>query len=591
MKIKQEISKKIRLWLNIYLGIIGIFSLIALIANFGFYLSHSLISILSDIITIVILAFILQEIIRWFLAKNPLEYLHERWFENLLALLLLVETIFPHTVMRILNSFLPNLSFKNLSLLYLSVIEIVILMGIIIKALRYSHLITRINLHPGAILSLSFAVIILSGAFMLMLPKSTVAGGMSFVNALFTSTSAVCVTGLIVVDTAAAFTFTGKVIIMLLIQVGGLGIMTLTTFFILTIGGSGISYKFRVLMKDLLSNESINEVTSLLFKIASFTFLIELIGAISIYYSIGGGFLSINPQKAFIAIFHSISAFCNAGFSLFSNNLMDSYAQSNYLFTSTIMLLIVLGGLGFTVLSNIAGLKPFGVARKKIRRQLSISSKVVIITTLALIFTGMLMMFITENYSYMPVWNFGEKLYHALFQSVSARTAGFNTLPIDRMTAASAMILIVLMWIGASPGSTGGGIKTTTFAVMALALYNYILDKDKIEIFHREIDRDSVQRAFLTVIASLFVLGLGSTMLVWLEPDKDPLNLIFEATSALGTVGLSRNVTYFIGSGGKVVLILLMYIGRIGVLTFFLAFYKPGKALHYSVPKESISIG
>ncbi|MFA6571536.1 MAG: potassium transporter TrkG, partial [Bacteroidota bacterium] len=219
------------------------------------------------------------------------------------------------------------------------------------------------------------------------------------------------------------------------------------------------------------------------------------------------------------------------------------------------------------------------------------SSKVVIITTICLIFGGGLLIFGVENYSFSPDMSAFDKFFHTLFQSVTSRTAGFNTLPIESMTAASAMIMIILMWIGASPGSTGGGIKTSTFAVVFLALINQIRGKEKIHIFKRQIPPENVHRAFLIVVSSILVLGIGCTILVWIEPDKQPLNLVFEAVSAIGTVGLSRNTSPYLGTGGKYLIILLMYIGRIGVLTFFLAFYKPGKELRYTLPQSPINVG
>jgi Trk-type K+ transport system membrane component len=184
-----------------------------------------------------------------------------------------------------------------------------------------------------------------------------------------------------------------------------------------------------------------------------------------------------------------------------------------------------------------------------------------------------------------------EKAYHSLFLSVTSRTAGFNISPTAALTPPVAIFVMMLMWIGASPGSTGGGIKTTTFALAVLSLINYIKGREKIEIFHREIDRNSINRAFMVILASVVVLGFGSMILIWIEPDKNALDLLFEATSAISTVGLSRDVTFHIGTGGKVVVILLMFIGRIGVLSFFMALFRPRGVRRYSLPKESIVVG
>ncbi len=212
-----------------------------------------------------------------------------------------------------------------------------------------------------------------------------------------------------------------------------------------------------------------------------------------------------------------------------------------------------------------------------------------LITTFILIFGGAGLIWIADMFY--PNMSFGEKMYHSLFFSVSARTAGFNTFPTELLSGASAMFLIVLMWIGASPASTGGGIKTTTFAVAFMAFINIIRGKERIELFHRQVSQDDIKRSFMIIFASLLVLGIGSSTLMIIEPNKNPIDLIFEATSALGTVGLSRNLTYYIGTGGKVVLILLMYIGRIGALNFFLSFFTPPRESKYSLPKANILIG
>jgi potassium uptake TrkH family protein len=543
--------------------------------------------LIYSIIDILILIFIIQELLRWFIVQGLVQYLKERWFDNLLAILLLINVVFPGTAIGIVSDILPQLSIKEVTILYFGIIQSAVIFAILMKTLRYNYLFSKIKLHPGAIFALSFAFLIISGSFLLMLPKATPQDNpIEYIDALFTSTSAVCVTGLVVVDTAKDFAPLGKVIILFLIQVGGLGVMTLTTFFASYLAG-GVSIHFRLMMKDMLSSENIGEVTGLLLKIVTYTFIIEFIGAILLYFFLVGNIYSFNWDYIFSAIFHSISAFCNAGFSLYSQNLVNM----NYYFSSVVMILIVLGGLGFTVLANITDLFPWKRDKQKFLHRLTISSKLVLITTFILIFCGALLIFAGDPFSFDNTLSAGDRFFHSLFNSVTARTAGYNTVPIEKLAMTSVLILIVLMWIGASPGGTGGGIKTTTISITLIALFKAIRGKDRVELFKRRIATQSIQKAFLVLLASLVVLSVMSIILIAIEPDKDPINLIFEVTSALGTVGLSRDVTFHLGDGGKLLIVLTMYIGRIGVLTFFSSLVKPKYEARYSLPNEGIMVG
>ena len=253
------------------------------------------------------------------------------------------------------------------------------------------------------------------------------------------------------------------------------------------------------------------------------------------------------------------------------------------------MLLIVFGGLGFVVHANL--IDYFRNKKKNKIIMLKIHTKIVLISTAFLIFVGGLIIFLFEPYAFAKNFSLFDKFFHSIFLSVTSRTAGFNTVPSELITPATTMVVILLMWIGASPGSTGGGIKTTTLSVVFITLYNFIIGKERVEIFKREINPDGIKLAFLVIVSSLLILGLGSTLMVWLEPDKDPLSLIFEATSAISTVGLSRAVTPSLGEGGKIMIISLMYIGRIGVLTFLLSLYKPKPEPKYKFPTENIVVG
>ncbi|TAL70294.1 MAG: hypothetical protein EPN82_03415 [Bacteroidetes bacterium] len=585
--IKAETTRILKKYLDVLLILIGILSVILLLLVIGFRLTPRQLSDVGTIINFIIIFYIIQEGLRWLFAAELLKYIRDRLFDNCLALILLLNLLFPSTSINIVTILMPQFTIKELTIIYIGIIQSVIIFTILLKILRYNYLFSKIKIHPGAIFALSFAFLIISGSLLLMLPKATPEGNtIKYIDALFTSTSAVCVTGLIVVDTAKDFAPLGKIIILFLIQTGGLGVMTLTTFFATYLAG-GVSIHFRVLMKDMLSSDNIGQVTNLLFRIITFTFVIEFIGAVFLYFFQGGSINYFHWDYFYSAVFHSVSAFCNAGFSLYSENLVNV----NFYFASVVMLLIVFGGLGFTVLGNLTELFPWRKDKQKFRHRLTVSSKLVIITTIILIFGGAFLIYFGDPFSFNKGLTSGERLFHSLFCSVTARTAGYNSIPIEKLAIPSALVLIVLMWIGASPGSTGGGIKTTTISITLISLYKSIRGKDRVEIFKRRIATLSIQKAFLVILASIVVLGIGSIIFMFIEPDKDAINLIFELTSAFGTVGLSRDVTPHLGDGGKLLIIITMYIGRIGVLTFFSSLVKPKYEARYSLPTEGLMVG
>lgn len=588
--LSYEQKKKFHKKLDYFLGVVGFISVLFIIILIGFYLSSETVWMINIVTDFIILLFIIEEILRFFITSQKLKHLKTRIIDHIVALLLLLKLIFHNSFIDITSYVFPQANDYQVLTINLLLIYFILLFIVFIKSLRYNYLLSKIKIHPGGIITLSFAFIIIVGSILLMLPKATPdTVHFKYIDALFTSTSAVCVTGLTSVDTATSFTFLGKLIILFLIQVGGLGVMTLTTFFAAFLAG-GISFKVRLMMKDLLSQESISEVANLLMKIALFTFVIEIIGALILYISLGGNFLFPDWNLIWISIFHSVSAFCNAGFSLFSDNLMNPLTYHNYLFTTTIMILIIFGGIGFTVLSNIVSLNPFSKQYKRIRYKLRLHTKLVLITTCLLILTGAFLIFITELYSGAN-YNIFESLYQSLFLSVTSRTAGFNIFPTEKLLAPTMFIIIILMWIGASPGSTGGGIKTSTISIAFLTFIKLIRGKERLELFNRQISEEIIKKSFIIIFASIIVLAIGVFFLLLFEPDKNSLDLIFEVTSALGTVGLSRGITSYLGDGGKTVIILTMFIGRIGALTFFMAFFRQQQESKYTLPYENIMIG
>lgn len=561
-------------------------SFVSIFFLLGFYLDsfwNSFFTILSDIILIV---FVVEEIIRFLIAYNYRNYLKSRRIEVSITILIIIRLILPNQSLELVSYLLPELNLGDLSLIFIVISQVVILFSIFIRILRYNSYLAKFNFHSGAIITISFVIVISIGTIFLMLPRMVLEDkALSFIDALFTSTSAVCVTGLVVVDTSSTFSPIGRIVLLTLIQIGGLGFMTLTTFIALVFAG-GMSVRVKVFMKDLLSQESISEGAGLLKRILAFTFLVEALGTLLLYFSLGGNFFDFDRHLFYDSIFHSVSAFCNAGFSVYSDGLMFHSVSTNYLYLSTVMILVILGGIGFFPLTDMSR----NIFKSNGLRKLKLSTKIVFITSISLILIGTLVFVVFEKDN-TDLFNVGDRIFQSLFLSVITRTAGFNSINLEVLSSATIMFCIILMWIGASPGSTGGGIKTSTFALTLVTLLNTIRGKGRVEIFNKEISPENIKQAGMVIISSLIFLGLSTTLLVWFEKDIEPLKLIFEATSAISTVGLSLGITSSLGLESKIVIIALMFVGRIGVLTFFLSLHKPQKEPNYKLPYEKIMIG
>lgn len=561
--------------------------LLSLILEYGFYVSSATERLFETVDIIVLLCFIAAQTVKLLLAPHRFEYVRERNFEYALTLLLLLSFTALAIVPDFFSDIARNWHLRGLTALFVLIAQIVIILNLISNAVRFSRRILRLQIQPARLFIGSFVFVILTGTFALLLPRATTQG-ISFVDALFTSASAVCVTGLIVVDTASAFTPLGKFLILLLIQIGGLGLMTFTTFF--TLFSGRLSIKERVLMQDFLSRESLGEVRRTLWHIVNVTMIIEAIGAVFLYISWDNTAFPSTQARIFSSIFHSVSAFCNAGFSLFSDNLAGPGAAMNMQVNITIAGLIILGGLGFITIVNIVRVRPWAPARDRLNRRLTAHSLVVIVSTSVLIVAGMLLFYFIEYNNTLAGLNWWEKILASFFQSVTTRTAGFNTIDIGAMAVPSTLLFLVLMFIGASPGSTGGGIKTTTASLILLSAINHVRGKPSIDIGHRHILQSNVDRASATLFFGLVLVSLSVFAVSLLEPFPI-LDVVFECFSAMGTVGLSRGITFGLSDPSKFVLILTMLIGRVGAVTLMMAITRRALINRFDYPTEQIVVG
>ncbi len=427
-----------------------------------------------------------------------------------------------------------------------------------------SSFLFRLKLQPGQVVLLSFAGWILLGSLLLILPVSTNPGHtISFIDALFMSTSATCVTGLSSISLPDEFSIFGQMVMLILAQVGGLGIMTLSSS-LAVIMGRNLQMREQVIMHDVLDTSSSQELLGLVADIVKFTFFIEFVGAIILTIGFYQEGFEIG-QAMYFGFYHSIMAFCNAGYALFNNNLEDF--KFSPLIHLTVAFLIILGGIGFAVMKDV--LK--NLKERRGFRYLTMHTKIVLtINTLLLVF-GTIYLFFGEFLHAFQDMNLGEKLQVSFFQSVTTRTAGFNTINLNALHPHSVYMMIMLMFIGASPGSTGGGVKVTTLAVLLQSVTATLRGKYDVEMFERKIPAATVVKAIAIFIISLIVVSTGALILMRVEPDKSFLAILFEVVSAFGTVGLSLGITPFLSVMGKIIIISMMYLGRVGPLTLVLA--------------------
>lgn len=470
----------------------------------------------------------------------------------------------------------------------------------VLRFLREGSEIKLALLNPSILFVVSFVLLILMGTALLLIPAAT-NGNISFVDALFTATSAVCVTGLAVVDTSKDFTAVGQNIILILIQIGGLGLMTFTNFFSILFRG-GMSFQSHLILQNIIETDKPNSLFKTLVKIIVYCAIIEILGSFFIYFSFDKNLFVSNADAWMFSTFHSISAFCNAGFSTLPNGLMHPYFQFNYNFQLIICFLIIFGGIGFPVIIDLYTFAKslmistirtlFFKERFSFQaRSINVHTRLVLSSTLLLLVVGTVIYYVTEAKSVLldHPSTYG-KIVQSFFGSVTPRTAGFNTVDMGKLTQATILIYLLLMWIGASPSSTGGGIKTTTFMIAIANIIALAKGKDRVDLFKREISSSSIDRAFAVVFLSMFVIGLGVFFISIFEPHLSLTQIAFECFSAYGTVGLSLNLTPLLSPESKIVLVIIMFIGRVGMFTLLVGVINKADYKSFRYPKENVLI-
>ena len=568
------------------LALLGILGMGVLVYAFGWPLNVASETLLYGLADYMMLVFGLSELTLLAIAGNRLNHVRENALSLTAAVPAIMVSLCSERVLHALGgNALGGHNMRWALLTFVIVTQLAVLLPLLLKWLRRGRRTWMTKVQPRALVIGSFFSLILIGALLLMTPNAT-SGGIRWLDALFTSTSAVCVTGLTVMDTATQFTRHGQFVILVLIQAGGLGLMTFT-FFLAMLSGEGISLHDRVLLRDMLSERNLGFVSRMLLEIVLLTLTVELGGTLAIWFCWQGH--TLPGGTLWQSLFHSVSAFCNAGFSILSGNLADPQARGLRSLQAAIMSLVILGGLGFPVLRELRQRALSYIFPKRYQRSshMSLHTRIVLTMTGILLVGGTLLLFICQ---YAGPEGVSPSLWRAMFDSVTARTAGFNISDVGMYTAPVAMVLILLMFIGGSPAGTAGGIKTTTFALALLNLWTIVRDKKEIQVGWRSVSQHTANQAFAVLVISLGWIALSIFAMTIAEPTCRFLDLVFETVSAFGTVGLSRGITASLGDPAKLIITATMFIGRIGLIVIANALLHAHTQTHYSLPKEQVSL-
>ncbi len=535
--------------------------------------------------------FVLNYLIRWLFAHDKWRFITDRWFDGLLTLVFIYDLISLYWLgVPLLQSVFEYFGIKAFTPLYVLFINLYLLFFIGSEFVRFSTYLPRLKVSPPLLLLLSFVILILGGTGLLMLPEMTVPpGSMPFIDALFTATSASCVTGLIVVDTATYFTFKGQLVLLMLMQVGGISIISFA-FFFASMSRSQLGLAHQLSIKEILNLPTMRMTQQILRKVVLVTLSIELVSALLIYGIVSGMRLDVS-HPMFFSLFHGVSAFCNAGFSTLTDGLSHETVQHVYVLHLVIAATVVVGGIGFWTLLDVGS--PSRI-RDRIRypwKTWDVNTKVAIGTSAILIALGTIVFWLAERNRTLADLDPMAQLTTALFQSITTRTAGFSTVEFSQLSSPFLLLTLFLMFIGASSGSTGGGIKTSTFWVALITVFSYIRGKRQVEIDRYGLSVAQINRAFAILLFGLGFVMTATFVLSFTEPDHSLVELLFEEVSAFCTVGLTLGITPELSVVGKGVIIISMLVGRVGILSFAVLLMTPRRPVSRTLPAAPLIIG
>lgn len=592
MKIKGRLRPSVWLvMINLYLKkasdailtFVSLYSIFCVCFFLGFEIKTKTYDILMEINLIICAAFFLQETIRIYLYRNLKVYFQERLFESILILVVVFSYLFQEYLLNFSRVYFPNIHITKIVIVYLGVIQSGVFLFQLLRFLRSSRIVAKISLSSSQLFIVSFLIPIFIGGLLFKLPRSTL-NSISWIDSFFLSFSAFCVTGLSSVDIQSDLSWLGKIFLLVFVQIGALGIVVLS----LSVGhifSGGLGLKEKLVLTEILSEEKIGETTQILIRIFTFTFMIELIGSALIYF-FRFGEETFSFVQVFESVFYSVVAFGNAGFSLNSEGLLRDFNQGKYYFLSVIMILCFLGSLGFPVLINI-----YNKMTSK-NTIFKMSNKIILYSHLGFFIFGFLgfYCFYFADFS-MPFFSSShyEAVFHSAFLSVSARTAGFHIYPTESLSLLVGLFCCFLMWVGGSPNSAAGGIKNITFVTAFYSAWSVLRGRKTI-LFEREISSSSSMKAFSIIFFSLVIIVISIVIMIYLEPTFSRMDIVFEVFSAFGTTGLSRGITSKLSDSSKIILMINMIVGRVGVVNLVSTFVLKEKNARLNYLKENLPI-
>mgnify|MGYP006141867159 CR=1 FL=1 len=606
----RDLRERINLWiydskpkvltLLSILNLVVSFSSIGIIVYYyGFNLTNAEKQFAFKLIQISFGFYILRFLIKVFYDFDPINFVKRNWFEAAIILLLLIEgvafNIFGSLMIEPLAKAFGFADFADFSIIFVQLYVFAILVNSLIKQRNF---IPWLKIHPGWLFTISISLMTIIGSFLLMLPEMTTAGGgLPFVDALFTSMSSVSVTGLSTVDIAGDFTFKGQVVILILIKLGGLNTIAFGAL-LLIVAKFGVGIKYHEVIEDFLNKDSILNAGSMLAKIVIWATAIEVIGMVLLFISFGNqGMFADTGTRFFQAVFHGVSAFNNAGLSTFSGGMMHPDVIHNEYVHTIVLVMFFLGGFGMLHVFDLFEFKRLRERMKHPWKTIEFGTKISLYFTLALLILGAVVFFIFEYNNSLEHDSLLSDLLVSLYQSMTTRNAGFNLVDTAGLTLPVIIIFLFLMFVGASSGSAGGGIRTSTFAIMWASLISTVKGKKHTELFKRTIANETVLKAYAVFL--FFILGniFGVFALAITEADILAtgrftfIDIVFEHVSAASTVGLSTGITAELSAGGKYVLVIAMFIGRVGTLTVAYLIGKKVISTSYKYPEGHTMVG
>jgi len=539
----------------------------------------------------VLITFVFGYVVRWILSPEPRSFATNTRWEIILLILAVLSVLLSLFRDSVFPLIFPTFSSEQIQLYSELLVSISLLLLVFFESSRALFQIAEVKIRPSAAFIISFLLLIAVGTGLLMLPTmTTLPGGLSAIDALFMATSASCVTGLSVVNTATDLTFRGQLVLLVLFQIGGLGILAFATFFTSFLNAN-IGIRQAKMIPDYLDGETLGNARPLLQRIVLLTILIEAGTFLAIMYLWGNYPFQGWGERIFFSAFHAVSAFCNAGFTLFSESFYEPVIRQMYVLHAITAVAIVLGSLGFAPLNNIFSPRQLRHRLEKPWIDWHLSTKIAVNTALILLIVGTVGFYWLERSNTLAEMNLTESLISSFFQSATARTAGFNTVDISQITVPAMVLLMFLMFIGGSSGSTAGGIKTSTFFLLVASVVSTSRGSSHIKIGNRHISSEVVFKALSIFFYGIAINLIGVFILSISEPHLPIMDITFEQVSAFGTVGLSRGITASLSDVGKIVIIITMFLGRVGTLTFAIALSTRVISQNYKLPEEELMVG